>query len=330
MPRLPWRPGALGFRRALLQLLFVWALFGGCLLIFGQDANSASTLTYLRARQRPPGVAARPAWVWEIQGAHAKVWLVGCLHLGKPEDTSAFAAYLPYYREAGTVVFETLPGSWNTYEIRRLLDQRGYLQDRRTLSSVVSRSTWEKVSAVQRSRRSTLQGTAAMTPWLAAFSIVQDGYARAGLRAEDSLEGYMERAAIADGKPVGALETAKDQILAMADASAADQEEFLKNTLESLDRLDTSTEALRSAWVNGNESRLRTALGIDPSLARSGMHLNLIANRNSRWVARIKELANRKTNSFVLVGVEHLVSPPALPDLLQQSGLKIQRLEAGK
>ena len=209
------------------------------------------------------------------------------------------------------------------------MDRRGFLQDRQLLSSMVSKETWQKLNEAVQARRQTLSAILHMEPWLAAFTIEQDGYARAGLRPDDSLEGYIERLAIDDRKPVGALETAKDQILAMADTPRADQEEFLKSVLEGLDSLESKTQELRDAWVGGNEGQLQSALGLTSASTPSGMDASLIGNRNNHWVAKIKDLANRKTDSLIVVGVEHLVSAPfSLPELLQQAGLSVRRVDS--
>ena len=211
--------------------------------------------------------------------------------------------------------------------MKRLIDRRGFLSDRQSLSSRVSKETWQKLTSTLRNRPKGLAAVKAMEPWLAAFTLMQDGYARAGLDGVNSLGTFVQNLASQDKKPIGALETSKDQILAMADASLAAQEEFLRDTLSCLEKLDSGTQTLRAAWLSGNQSDLQSALGLDSSGSRSGMHQNLIEKRNRRWVDEIKKIAERGGDSLIVVGVEHLVATPyALPDLLDQSGFEVRRV----
>jgi uncharacterized protein YbaP (TraB family) len=206
------------------------------------------------------------------------------------------------------------------------MDRRGFLGDRQLLTSRVSPVTSQKLKALAR-RRPALAPTLAMEPWLAAFTIVQDGYARAGLDFEHSLETFIQKLAIQDRKPMGALERPRDQILAMADAPLWAQEDFLQDALAKSDSPDFCTDRLRQAWVEGNEERLRTALGLASTQLRSGLHERIISERNRRWRAKIESVMARGRDSLIVVGVEHLVADPnALPALLEQSGLFVRKL----
>jgi len=294
-------------------------LFIGFSSIQGADGNGYASAA---------GSSHRP-WVWEIDGPHARIWLAGCLHLGASRDRSAFPAYLPYYRAAAVVYFETQPGTWNSYEVKHLLDRRGFLPDRQSLSNRISKDTWQQMQTALASNPGKLQRLSTMEPWLAAFNLTQDAYARAGLSAEDSLQGFIEHLAARDSKPIGALESPKDQILAMADASLSDQEAFLQDTVRNLDRIGPQTQQLRNAWLSGDQTALQSVLGLNSTPERSGMHQNLIGVRNSRWLRKIREIEKGGKDSIVVVGVEHLISTPyALPDLLTQAGLPAHRVTA--
>jgi hypothetical protein len=293
-------------------------------------ADAAAALHYNQVReQRGAALAGHRPWTWEIESTRAKVWIIGCLHLGAAHDAGAFPAYLPAYRMAAVLYFETVPGSWNSYETRQLIDQRGFLHDRQSLSSKVSKQTWQQVKAALGQRPSMLAAISTMEPWLAAFSLSQDAYNRTGLRAEDSLEAYYERLAINDRKPVGGLEAPKDQILAMADASPADQEEFLRETVSGQGSVAAQTQIIRDAWLSGDGARLQAALGVSASAVRSGLNESLIVARNRHWVRKIQEIADRGKNAMIIVGVEHLVTAAdALPDLLARAGLPAHRADS--
>lgn len=291
------------------------------------DLASASRQTRLSHQQTAAKSAHRP-WAWEIQTGSAKIWIVGCLHLGSAQDALVFSAYLPIYRMASTVYFETAPNSSQSHDVKRLVGRRGLLADQQTISSRIATGTWQKLTAVLATRPAKLAAVSKMEPWLAAFTLIQDGYARAGLDSENSLEMFIQKLAVRDRKPIGAIETSKDQVLAMADTSLSDQEAFLRDTLDGLESIDSETQAIRDAWTSGNQLLLQSALGIGSTPPSSGMHESLIGKRNERWVDKIREIAERGKNSLVVVGVEHVVSTPnGLPELLGKAGFAVHRVE---
>lgn len=322
--------------RPILQRLTMEGAFACVLLIFG-----APLPTKAAEPERPPGDAApsqerdairtahRP-WIWVVKNARASIWLAGGLHMGTARDAAVFPPYLAYYRKASVLYFETLPGSWNDFDAKRLLSQRGMLADRQSLAAKLSKQTWMDLNAAVSSGGSQLTSVLKMEPWMAALTLTRNGYVRAGLKSDNSLETYLERVAIRDKKPLGGLETPKDQILVMADASFADQEDFLRGALTGIGNIQASTEMLRDAWVSGEEPRLQSVLGIDTAETRTGMHRNLIGKRNQQWVRRIQKIAGRGESAMIVVGVEHLVAnTDSLPHLLEKAGFSVHRIEAG-
>ena len=325
---LPWLAvkGGIGFHPAaslLRSAIFCLLLNAGTpRLTHAAEPESAAP------QERAAIKAAHHPWVWAVTGARGTVWLAGGLHMGTPRDAAVFPAYLPFYRKASALYFETLPGSWNAYDVKRLLSQRGMLTDRQSLSAKLSKDTWHSLNTMVASSGGKLDSVLRMEPWLAALTLTRNSYVQAGLESDHSLEVYLERAAIEDKKPLGSLETPKDQILTMADASFADQAEFLSGTLAGMENMQATTETLRDAWVSGEEARLQSALGIDSATARSGMHRQLIGKRNRQWVQRIQKIAGRGRPAVIVVGVEHLVAKAdGLPHLLRQAGFSVRRVE---
>jgi uncharacterized protein YbaP (TraB family) len=168
-----------------------------------------------------------------------------------------------------------------------------------------------------------------MQPWLAAVTLTQDEYAHNGLSREYSLEKFVESLARKDRKPIGALEMARDQIIAMADAPAAEQEAFLNSIVSRFGKNDSQIQTLRDAWNTGNETLLRSALEDATIPQQSSLHRSLIEVRNQRWIAKLRKIADQGQNTLVLVGIEHLVANSySLPKLLEQNGFVVRRIES--
>jgi uncharacterized protein YbaP (TraB family) len=307
-------------------LLASFAVIGFAMMAAAQDGNKSADPADQRPEpQKPTPAAARP-WVWQVDTPHATIWLSGCLHLGTSRQAAILPAYLPFYQRSGVVYFETLPSDWETYEVKQHLRARGCLPKRRTLASRIPDVAWQAIKQNLAASPAKLTEISAMEPWLAGLTLTEDGYTKAGLRREDALEGFIQRLAAQDRKPCGSLESPRDQINALADASLADQRQFLTESLTPLAQITASTAALETAWIAGNDDALKTALGLDAAPSAAGLHRNLIGDRNHRWVRKIREIAARGRDVMLVVGVEHLVSEPqSLPAFLEREGFTVRR-----
>jgi hypothetical protein len=261
-------------------------------------------------------------WLWEARKAGGTVWIAGALHVGKPEDTRAFSAYLPVYRKASTVYFETLPGSEDSLELQRYVAQAGVLPAGVRLDHLVGNQTWRNLEAAF---GGDLDRVSTMQPWLAAFTLIQRSYSAAGLRQAYGLDAFIQRLAIRDAKRIGGLETLQGQLSALAGASRRDQVAFLIESLHRSKATPSRTAQLRRAWVTGDTAALISALDLDEHASQSAIHRNLIEKRNRRWVRKLGQIVNRQETALVVVGIEHLIASPALPKLLREAGFVVVR-----
>jgi len=330
------------YRQAQACRVIVTATFA-FLLSLGQSAetiNGSDTPTVLESdgvaaqnysRQRNIEFAAASShrlWIWEVRRGANRLWIAGCLHLGTEFESHAFHAYLPYYNRATAIYFEVMPGSWESPDVGTLFGHRGFAPDRRSLASRISPESWREIQKVLRYDQILLNRIKPMEPWYASLTVSREGYRRAGLLREYGLDDYLEQRARADGKPVGALEKAQDQVFAMADTNREDQERSLRSALENYQTYDFGSEKIRRAWRTGNEALLRSVFGNERGAAiNDEMHVNLLARRNEKWIRKIESIIGSGRLALVVVGVEHLISEPSsLTSLLRAAGFTVERV----
>jgi len=118
----------------------------------------------------------------------------------------------------------------------------------------------------------------------------------------------------AQGKPLAFLETADEQLGALADSvTPAD----VKQALADRKAMRCAVGDLRAAYRAGDGQPLRDELG-DAAAAK------LLDARNQRWIAKLEEWL-RGGGAFVAVGVAHLIGPGSLPELLAARGFRVER-----
>jgi uncharacterized protein YbaP (TraB family) len=56
----------------------------------------------------------------------------------------------------------------------------------------------------------------------------------------------------------------------------------------------------------------------------------LIAGRNERWSKAATDLLAANTHALIVVGAAHLAGPSGLPELLEDRGFSVERIDAGQ
>lgn len=326
-------------RRATLSCLAASALTGALMAAnFAPESVSstgalqqqAAAQMYARQRQMAvdaPAVRPHTPWVWEVEGNGVRFWIAGCLHLSTYEDTTYFPAYFPFYDRADVMYFEVAPGAWERPEIADFIRRRGYVPSGRGVATRVSMETTRQLHLALHAQPDVYDQVRGMEPWLVSLTLAQEGYRRAGLTTRDSLESHLTARAISDLKPVGGLERPNEQIAAMAEATARDQERMLQGALINYQQRDFASGPLRRAWRSGDLAEMQKAVGVGPELAAEPTHFTMLTQRNMCWMEKMKKVAASGRTALYVVGVEHLVSSPGtLPELLRTEGFSVKRV----
>ncbi len=132
--------------------------------------------------------------------------------------------------------------------------------------------------------------------------------------------------ALAQGKPVLALETVEEQLAAFDDLGVAEQVALLEHTLEQREHLAAAHEELLEAYLREDLSALsRISSEImgsaDPALAHKIMQ-GLIDDRNRIMVRRMGP-SLESGGAFVAVGALHLPGATGVLSLLEQEGYRV-------
>jgi uncharacterized protein YbaP (TraB family) len=270
-----------------------------------------------------PGLpAAEPAagWhtFWSVKGRQGNtLWLLGSIHLLRPEDATPPQPVLQAYRTSKQLVLELdIDGAGNMGPPdARLLR----LPERRALRDVLGTSLHDRFVAAASEQGLPASLFDSMQPWFAAITYEQAVYAQLGFNASQGVDQQFARRAAADGKPVLGLETINEQLGYFAALPMKDQVDLLRETLDESAGIQEELGGIIDAWRRGDIGRLEAlltrGLGQSPELMQ-----RLTRDRNRKWMASLTPLLEGRQDVLVIVGALHLVGPDGLPSLLRKAG----------
>ena len=262
--------------------------------------------------------------LWVVEGAHNKVYLLGSIHVLRPEDGGLPEVAEAAYRDAGKLMMEidlndALAG--DPASMAATMQKMAVLPAGQSLHSVLG-ADYPAVSERARKAGLDLALLDPFAPWFVAVTLMQLELVQHGFSAELGVEQSIAARAAADHKPIRGLETAQQQFAILAGLPLPLQKRFLLMTLEEADDFDAEVGELVSAWKAGDTARLAAVLSAEFALFPE-LYRPLTEDRNRAWVPEIVDLLSERDDYLVVVGALHLVGRNSVVDLLRQRGYRV-------
>ena len=166
----------------------------------------------------------------------------------------------------------------------------------------------------------------AMRPWLAALTISVAPIVKAGYDPKSGADKQLERAFRTSGKPVGAFETAEQQIRLFADLSPALQLDLLRNALDDYAEGPAQIGKLIGYWQSGDVAAIAENVNGGMREHYPDLYKVLLVERNLIWAKRIGVLLEGRGTIFVAVGAGHLAGPDSVLVQLRKLGIATERV----
>lgn len=160
----------------------------------------------------------------------------------------------------------------------------------------------------------------AFETWAAALMLAQ-------VDAQGDPENGVDKAVIDafDNREVLEFEGAVAQLTIFDRLPEEDQRDLLSGVVEESERIGEDPARLRRAWLSGDvaalENATTTGIMADPELREA-----LLVERNRRWTAKLSALLRDTPKPLVAVGAAHLVGEDGLPELLEDRGYTVTRV----
>jgi uncharacterized protein len=270
---------------------------------------------------------AGPAWsdgdthhiLWEVKGRHNTVYLLGSVHLLRPDDREIPAEALQAYEQSRTLVLEMDLNAIDPTEVAVDGMTLGTLPEGHSLADALGPELYSKFKTEADTVGLDTEIADGFRPWFAAMMLEQMELAKAGFDASSGVDMRLAQRAQQDSKPVIGLESLDQQLHIFSDLSAAQQRDYMRSTLQDMAEGIKEVDDVISAWQHGDTAKLEQLLR-DASHDSPELFRKLTIDRNRRWLPRIEQMLNDDSNYLVVVGAMHLIGHDGVVDLLQHDG----------
>lgn len=283
--------------------------------------------TASRPTPTPASPPAAGGLLWRVARGDAVSHVLGTVHVGRGVDEVLGAEGRRALAGADTVVVEVdLDARDTTDALRDLVVRRGRLPEGRSLQPLLTTPAWRWLAGTLRDQVPP-EALRRLQPWLAAYLVIGRRAAEvlpagaAGAAAEP-MDQIIARRARADGQRLVPLETAAEQVDAIAAMPEQVAVDFLEEAARDPSALDRQLRGLVET-TRGENAAADVAQMVAAYAAESpAMADVMFFDRNARWVPRLLPLLARG-QAFVAVGAGHLFGERGLLALLATHGYDV-------
>ena len=316
------------------KLLFCRAVFSVCLI----TCISACLVACSGTKKNVDPVPETKHFLWKVSEENSSVWVLGSIHLADstlyplaPVIDSAFA-------HADELAVEL---NMNDEEVVKEVGEQSAAQGtlaEGSLRDLLPPDMWNMVDSLCTAWNVPIVMIEKTRPWLAAMTLSSFAFMQAGLNPEYGIDYVLLDRAAMDGKAIVGLETAEEQIGALADTTESDSAGvyYLRTTLHEILEFESLVTNLIHAWKTGDDDLLRSLLDEEDESEEETLPSNqkfkdefeqrIYVNRNAKMADSIATFLREDRNVFVVVGVAHLaLEKDNVIDALRKRGFKIER-----
>lgn len=264
--------------------------------------------------------------LWEVRGGEQPVYLLGSIHLMRPEIYPLAPALYEAFDASAVVAFEL--DLAEMVEQAPLMMQRGALPEGRTLRDELPADVFAEFERRVESLGVPMTMFEGMKPWMAALTVSSLVLHQAGFQAETGLDMHFHRRAQeADMRIIG-LETMEDQLNVFDELDAGAQAAFMRQTLDDLEGSAAQLDEATGMWQRGDAQGLAD-LFLESMRDQPVLMERLVYQRNRDWIPGIEALLRGDEPAIVIVGMGHLVGDGSVVQLLRERGYEVRRVTCG-
>lgn len=276
------------------------------------------------ARTQPP--QGPPVFLWQVEADRNQVYLLGSVHLLKPEDYPLPEPMEAAFSEAETLVFEVDPASLTSVSSQFTLMSYAQPEAGESLRASLSPETYALAEQRASELGLPLLIFDPLEPWFFALTLTPLKLMSLGFEAQYGIDLYFYQKLKDTDKKVKALETLTDQLDLFDTLPASTQESFLLQTLEELDTLGSDMDTIVATWKAGDTEAMQHFL-LDSFERHPDLRDRVLLQRNRNWLPAIEGFIGREDGDYlVIVGAAHLIGSEGIVDLLRDRGYTVNQV----
>jgi uncharacterized protein YbaP (TraB family) len=262
--------------------------------------------------------------LWSIQTRANKFYLLGSLHVLKQDAYPLSAAIANAYFDSQKVVFETDIAHMHEPAMQAKMMKLGLYPEGQNMLQNLDAGTRQLLEKKMTELGLPLGQFSRFKPWFMALTLTTVELQKLGYNPKFGIDIHFFNKATADGKEIGALESATYQLNLFGKMDKQDQNAFLNQTLKDLELVNELAGDLVKFWKTGDANNLH-ALLYKSFKDYPDLHDRLLIQRNKNWVKEIEGMMRKNKNVLFVVGAGHLVGPDSVVDLLKKKGYQVKQ-----
>lgn len=261
--------------------------------------------------------------VWKVAKGEHHLFIGGTIHLLGKADFPLPEAFEKAYEASSIVVFEADIQELQTPEFQKAIVSQTRYPEGTNLAMFLEDATREHFVQYLASRQIPMDNIVKFKAGMVSITLTVVELQRLGLAGSGVDEFYSLRA-LNDGKEIGQLETAGEQLAFIATIGEGKEDELITYTLHQMEDLPKYMGSIKAAWREGDNARLEEVAMNSMEKDFPEMADQLVYARNAAWLPKIEALLQTDAIEFVLVGALHLVGENGLLEHLKGKGYAVE------
>lgn len=265
-----------------------------------------------------------PVSLWQVDGRHNRVYLLGSIHLLRERDHPLPGVLYEAYDDAEVLFMELDFDDVDPVADQALIRELGMLANGRRLADILGPALFAKASRLAEEAAVPLGLLEYAEPWFAAVNVEMMLLMRAGFSQDQGIEAHFAARAAIDQKEIFGFETTAEQLGFLDSLSIEAQKDmFIQSLVEGIS-IGEVMDSLVEAWHRGDTQFLEENLLADMQ-EMPELNQVIVVDRNIAWTNRIEDMLDDRDDYLVIVGALHLVGNSGVPALLQQRGYAVRQ-----
>ena len=268
---------------------------------------------------------ANPA-LWAVSDADTTVYLFGTIHL-LPKNYSWRSAKLDQaVNGSQQLMVETIVDENNPKEMLAALAALAFS---RNLPPIAQRVPAAKRPALEAAIKASGIPRATfdqMETWAAAFMLLGNQFRAMGLKGNEGVETVLRNSFSSQGKPIGQLETNREQLSFFDALPEGAQRQLLEGAIDEPKNMHRDFQGMLAAWTRGDVEEIAKTFNRDLSSSPE-LKDALINRRNANWSRWIEQRMASPGSVLIAVGAGHLAGGDSVIALLKRDGYQVRRLQ---
>ncbi|MBN2301837.1 MAG: TraB/GumN family protein [Lentisphaerae bacterium] len=270
------------------------------------------------------------SFLWEAKSADATIYILGSLHLCKPEIYPLCPVISAAYESSDILAVEiNINDPKSQMKALAIGLQKGMYKGDKNLGNSLSGKSLARLKMFLAENGIQYDLIQQMKPWYLSVFLTMREAGRLGYKPADGMDLYFLKRAAADKKTILALEKIDEQYEVLAGESDKIQEIGLMATLDEIGETEEMVASMTRAWIAGDAEALHKIIDENrnktPEL--ESFYKKMFEDRNAKMVEKLLLHAFGGNRLFVVVGSGHLVGEQSIPVLLEQKGFIVRQME---